>query len=252
MRLFVLVSSAAALCWAAHAEDLTLKIPPLKSTWQAGGQTIPVTAWGMLSGASADAFRLAFTADLGGLQDHITAVLRAELNRSDRCGERLSVDRAVLGSAEPGALLTVNLHYERWACAKVFGKEAVRRLVGGNGVVTVRVTPKTGPEGIAMASEVQKIEADGSLGEALRSGSMGAAVKQKIASSIQNAIRKSLDLKAALPERIGAAATLENARFTSGPQGRLWISVGAAVRLSPEEFQALAHQMQAMRAPIAH
>jgi hypothetical protein len=95
-----------------------------------------------------------------------------------------------------------------------------------------------------MAAEVQKIDADGSLGEVLRSGSLGASVKEKVANSIQSAIRKSLDLKAALSPRIPAAAAFESARFSCGPEGRLWISVGAGLRLSPDEFQALSRQMK--------
>jgi hypothetical protein len=73
---------------------------------------------------------------------------------------------------------------------------------------------------------------------------MGASVKEKIANSIQSAIRKSLALKAALPPRIGAAAAFESARFSSGPEGHLWISAGAGLRLSPDELQALARQMK--------
>jgi hypothetical protein len=243
MRLFVLLIALVAPS-AARCDDLALKIPPVKTSFQAGGQTIPVTAWGTLSGAPPDGLRLTFTADLAGLEDNITPLLRAELNRSDRCGERLSIDQAVLRASEPAAILTVNLRYERWACAKVFGKEAVKRLVGGNGVVTVLVTPAVGPDGIGMTSEVQKIDADGSLGDVLRSGHMGVTVKEKIANSIQNALRKSLDLKAALPQRVADAATFESARFTRSPEGRLWISARATLRLSPDEFQALAHQMQ--------
>jgi hypothetical protein len=244
MRIAVLLSSALILAGRGHSQDLTLKIPPVKTSFDAGGQAIPVTAWGTVSGASPDTFRLALTADLAGLQDNITPLLRTELNRSDRCGERLSVDHAALVPSDPAAVLTVNLRYERWGCAKVFGKDAVKRLVGGNAVVVVKLTPSAGPEGIGMASEVQKIDADGSLGEVLSSGSMGASVKEKIANSIQSAIRKSLDLKAALPPRIGAAAAFESARFSSGPEGQLWISVGAGLRLSPDELQTLARQMK--------
>jgi hypothetical protein len=244
MRLTVLLSSALILAGRGTGQDLPLKIPPVKTSFDAGGQAIAVTAWGTVSSASPDVFRLAFTADLAGLQDNIAPLLRTELNRSDRCGERLSVDHAVLGPSDPAAVLTVNLRYERWGCAKVFGKEAVKRLVGGNAVVVVKLTPSAGPEGIGMAAEVQKIDADGSLGEVLRSGSLGASVKEKVANSIQSAIRKSLDLKAALSPRIPAAAAFESARFSCGPEGRLWISVGAGLRLSPDEFQALSRQMK--------
>lgn len=244
MRLTLVLSSALFLTVCGLGQDIALRIPPLKTSFEAGGQSIPVTAWGTVSVPSPDVYRLAFTADLAGLQDSITPLLRAELNRSDKCGERLSVDHAVLAPSDAAALLTVNLHYERWGCAKVFGKEAVKRLVGGNGVVVVALTPSAGPDGIGMASEVKKIDADGSLGEVLRSGSLGASVKEKIAASIRNAIRKCLDLKAALPPRIASAATFESVRFSGGPEGRLWISVGAALHLAPGEFQALARDVQ--------
>ena len=236
MRL-TLLSGALFLSAMGYGQDL--KIPPLETTFEAGGQRIPVTAWGSLSNPSPEVFRLNLTADLAGLQDNITPLLRSELNRSDRCGERISVDRGVLSPSEPGALLTVNLRYERWGCAKVFGKEAVKRLVGGDAVVTVMLTPSAAPEGIATAAEVRKIDADGSLGELLRSGSAGASVKEKIANSIQNAIRKSLDMKSALPPSVAAVAAFEKVRFTTGPEGHLWISADAALRLSAAEFQAL-------------
>ena len=77
--------------------------------------------------------------------------------------------------------------------------------MGGNAAVTVKLTPSAGPDGISMASEVQKIDADGSLGELLRSGSLGATVKEKIASSVESSIRKGLDLKSALPTAVAAA-----------------------------------------------
>jgi hypothetical protein len=245
MRLALFLSGALILARSGHSEDLRLRIPPLKTSFEMGSQTIPVTAWGTVSNASPSVFRLDLTADLAGLQDDITPLLRTELNRSDRCGERLSIDHAVLGPSDPAAAaLTVHLHYERWGCAKVFGKEAVKRLVGGDAVVAVALAPSARPEGIAIAADVKKIEADGSLGEVLRSGALGTSVKEKIANSIQNAVRKSLDLKAALPPRIGAAAAFDSARFSSSPEGRLWISGRATLRLSSEEVQALSRQMQ--------
>lgn len=72
-------------------------------------------------------FRLAMTADLGNFQENLTPVLAARLNRSDRRGERLTVERAVLAPAEPSGALRAYVHYERFACAKAFGKEVVKR-----------------------------------------------------------------------------------------------------------------------------
>jgi hypothetical protein len=90
-----------------------------------------------------------------------------------------------------------------------------------------------------MASEVQKIDADGSLGEVLQSGSLGPAVKEKIASSIESSVRKGLDLKSTLPPAVAAAATLRNAQFTTGAEGRLWFSVEGEARISAAQFQSL-------------
>jgi hypothetical protein len=121
--------------------------------------------------------------------------------------------------------LTAHVHYERWACVKAFGKNVVKRLVGGNAVVVVKLTPSAGADGISMASEVQKIDADGSLGEVLQSGSFWApAVKEKIAGSIESSIRKGLDLKSTLPPAAASAATLRSAQFVSGAEGPVVVS----------------------------
>jgi hypothetical protein len=83
MRLALFLSGALILARSGHSEDLTLRIPPLKTSFEMGSQTIPVTAWGTVSNASPSVFRLDLTADLAGLQDDITPLLRTELNRSD-------------------------------------------------------------------------------------------------------------------------------------------------------------------------
>jgi hypothetical protein len=90
-----------------------------------------------------------------------------------------------------------------------------------------------------MASEVQKIDADGSLGEVLQSGSFGTAVKEKIASGIESSIRKGLDLKSTLPPAVAAAATLRGAQFVSGPEARLWFSVNGEAHITAAQFQSL-------------
>ena len=227
MRFHLLWCVAPIFAAQAWAEDLEFKIPPVTASLDVKGQAVKITAWGTVSSGAQGPFRLALTADLSELQDNIGALLASQLNRSDRCGERLSVESATLSPASPAAILTGHLRYERWACAKAFGREMVKRLVGGNAVITVKLTPSAGSEGIGMASEVQKIDADGSLGELLRSGSLGTTVKEKIASSIESSIRKGLDLKSALPPEAAAAATLGSARFASGREGRLWFSVDA-------------------------
>jgi hypothetical protein len=239
MRFAVLFCSALALCTTARTTELTLKIPPVKTSFDAGGQKIGITAWAAISGASPDKLHLAVTADLRDLQEKITPILAAELNRSERCGERLTVESASLAPASPAALLTVAVHYERWGCAKLLGKETVMRLVGGNGVVDVKLTPVVAPEGISVASEVTRIEADGSLGELLSAGSLGTTLRDKIAHSIQSAIQKALNLRSTLPPEVANVATLQSVQFSDGGQNRLWLNVRGEVRLSAEQLRAL-------------
>lgn len=225
----------------AQTGSLTLKIPPVKTSLNLEGQPVEITAWGAVSAASSGVLSLALTVDLGNFQENLTPVLAAQLNRSDRCGERLSVERAVLSPAAPSAVLTAYVHYERFACVKAFGKEIVKRLAGGNGVVEVNLAPSVGESGITLTAQVRKMDADGSLGELLRSGSLGDSIREKIAGSIESAIRKSANLKSTLPAAIENAATIRTVQFADGGAGRLWLAITGEVRLPAEQFRRLAN-----------
>lgn len=221
------------------AQPDALEIPPLKASLTLEGQPVAIAVWGTVSPA-----HLSATVDLGDFQEHLTPILSAQLNRSDKCGERLSVERAVLA---PTGLLTANVHFERFACAKALGKEISKRLVGGNAVVEVNLTPLVVENHIAMGAEVRKIDADGSLGEALRSGSFGDSMRQKIAASIESSIRKSADLKSVLPAGMDSIATLRTVQFADGGSGRLWLTIDGDLHLSLEQFQGLSRQIISRR-----
>lgn len=196
------------------------------------GQPVAVTVWGAVSPA-----HLSATVDLGDFQEHLTPILAAQLNRSDKCGERLIVQKVVLA---PSGLLTANVHYERIGCAKALGKEITKRLVGGDAVVEVNLAPSVAENRIIMNAEVRKIDADGSLGEALHSGSFGDSIRQKIATNIESSIRKSADLKSTLPAGIDSVVDLRKVQFADGGSGRLWLTIDGELHLSPEQFQSLA------------
>jgi len=242
------LSLALCVVWVAQAvvcpaqevnRSLSLRIPPVKTSFDLEGHPVQIVAWGMVSAAPSGAFRLDLAVDLGDFQQNLTPLMQAQLNRSDRCGERLSVERAELVPQSPSSMLTAWVHYERFACVKAFGKEIVKRLVGGNGVVEVLLTPSVADNGVQLAARVQKIDADGSLGELLRSGSLGDSLRQKIAASIESAIRKSANLKSALPPAMADVAVLQNLRFADGGAGRLWLAIAGEVRVSPEQFRTL-------------
>ena len=234
----------AVVCLAqAQTSNSTLKIPPVKTSLNIEGQPVEITAWGAVSTAPSGAYRLAMTVDLGGFQENLTPVLAAQLNRSDRCGERLSVQHAALAPVAPSAVLTANVHYERFACAKAFGKQIVTKLAGGNAVVEVNLTPSVAGNRIALTAQVRKIDADGSLGDLLRSGSFGDSIRQKIASSIESAIQKSANFKSTLPSAIENVAALETVQFADGGAGRLWLTITGEVRLSAEQFQDVTRKL---------
>jgi len=128
------------------AQDLTLTIPPVRTSFDIDNQPVAITASGTISrishGGGEEVFRLRVTADLADLQANMTAVLRAQLDRSDRCGDRIAIQSATLAPADPASLLTTRLHYERWACVKALGKQITSRLAGGDALVKVKITPK--------------------------------------------------------------------------------------------------------------
>ena len=213
------------------AQTDTLQLPPLRTSIVLEGQPVAISVWGSVSPA-----HLSATVDLADFQEHLTPILAAQLNRSDKCGERLTVQKAALA---PSGLLTANVHYEHFGCAKAFGKEISKRLVGGDAVVEVNLTPTVADNRIGMDAEVRKIDADGSLGEALHSGSFGDSIRQKIAANIESSVRKSADLKSALPAGMENVLTLRTVRFADGGSGRLWLAMEGELHLSAEQFQIL-------------
>jgi hypothetical protein len=234
-----------ALCVAQEPSGApTLKIPPVKTSLNLEGQPVGITAWGAVSRAPSGVFALSVTVDLSDFQAHLTPVLAAQLNRSDRCGERLSVERAILAPAAPAGILTAYVHYERYGCMKALGKEVVKKLVGGDATLEVVLTPSVAEGGISLAAQVRNVQADGSLGELLRSGQLGDSIRQKIASSVESAVRKSADLKPMLPPQLETALTIRSARFEDGGDGRVWLTVAGQLDLSADQLRGISRIME--------
>jgi hypothetical protein len=134
-------------------------------------------------------------------------------------------------------LLTANVDFERYGCVKAFGKQIAKRLVGGHGVIVVNLTPSVAENDIEIAAEVRKIDADGSLGDVLRSGSFGDSIRQEIADSVETSIQKAANLKPAMPAALEKAVSIETVQFADGGAGRLWLTMAGEVRLSAEELR---------------
>ncbi len=232
----------------AKSEDLTLKIPPITTSVVIGNQPIEITAWGVISRVSRSpeqqVFRLEVTADLSDLQRNIAGLLRAELDRSDRCGERIAIENATLTPLDPASLLTVQLRYERYACAKAFGKQMVTRLVAGNGVVPIKLTPAVEQNAPRLNPEVGTIQADGSLGELLRSGSLGTMLREKITKSLVSAMQKGVSFGGTLPEAVQNTASIRNAQFMDAGSGRLRFVLTGEVRITAQQVEVLASRLK--------
>jgi hypothetical protein len=233
------VSLALVAACLAHAQTAApaLKIPSIKASIDLDGQSVEITAWGTVSATASGPFALALTVDLGGLQDHLTPILAAQLNRSEQCGERLTVESAALAPEATSGILTATVNYERYACAKAFGKQVVKRLAGGHGVIEVKLTPEVAGNNISLDAEVRKLDAAGSLGALLHSGALGDALRQDIGDSVESAIQKAADLKGTLPAALQQTVTIRSVHFAGGGAGRLWLTIAGEVRLSAQELR---------------
>ena len=214
-----------------------IQIPPFTTSVTVENQPLQITISGTASAINSGVTALALTIDLGDLQEHLTPVLSAGINRNDRCGERLSVERVSLAPDAPASVLTANINYERYACVKALGKQIVKKLVGGHGVIEVSLTPSVADNNISLDAQVRKVDADGTLGEVLRSGDVGDSIREEIADSIESAIQKVTDLKATLPAAIENAAVIKSIQFADGGGGRLWLKLAGEVRLSSEQMR---------------
>jgi hypothetical protein len=191
-------------------------------------------------------FNLQLNADLGELQENLTALLSAQLDKDDRCGERIQIQQAALAPEYPASVATVQLHYERWACIKAFGKQQTKKLVAGNALIPLKLTPGVEQDNteLKLVPEVGTIQADGSLGELLRSGTVGEMIQEKIRSSILSALQKGTSLGATLPPAVQGYVRIENVAFKDAGSGRLQVELDGQVRITKEQVEKLTEQVK--------
>ncbi len=189
---------------------------------------------------------LELTTDLSDLQQNLTALFAAELDKDDRCADRIQIQDATLTPIEPASLVVVQLHYERWVCAKLFGKQQVQKLIGGNAVIRVRLTPSVGENHseLRLTPELGPIQADGSLGELLRAGNLGEIIRDKIQDTILSALQKGLDCNAILPPVLQGTVTIQDARFRDAGSGRLIVTLDAQAQITDDQLQDLEKQLR--------
>jgi hypothetical protein len=223
-------------------------IPPVKNSVNLKNESISITTSGAISAGVAEGgqntFKLELTADLSDLQNNIGEILRAQLNKADRCGEQIAIRSASLTPQEPAGLVVVQLHFERWAC---FGRDTVNEMAEGNGTIEVKLTPAVGEDGtLQLTPEIGRISAEGLVGELLRSGSLGEAVRDAVAQSVLTTMRQSGDFKVMLPATAQGYATLRRAQFQGTGSGKLMAVLDGEIRVSDEKATALTSALKAV------
>jgi hypothetical protein len=234
---------------AVDAQNLTFNVPPVKIPFMVKDQAVSITASALISMVSSDrdqaVFKLKLTADLADLQQNMTGLLSEQLDKDDHCGDRISIEHASLMPADPASLATVQLHYERWACLKAFGKQQAKRLIAGNAVVPVKLTPGVAEDNteLRLVPEVGTIEADGSLGELLQSGTVGAMIREKVQAAILSAMQKGTNLSVTLPTAAQGYATIQSAEFKDAGSGRLTVVLDGQLRITQAQVKMLSKQL---------
>jgi hypothetical protein len=225
-------------------QGIAYNLSPVKVSINFANQTMAITTSGVVSKSVADGgqntFAVQLTTDISDLQLTIADVLRDQLDRSDRCGERIAIQTAALAPQPPASLVEVQLHYERWAC---LGRN-MNEMVEGNGAIQVSVTPAVAEDGtVRLVAQIGRIDGQGLVGELLRSGSLGDVVRDKVTQSLLSVVRQGGEFKAALPAPARSYATLHRVQFQGTGSGKLLIELDGEIRVSNENLTALTSEL---------
>lgn len=234
-----------------RAQESAFNLPLVKSSINLANQPIAITTSGVISKGAAEGgqntFTVELTADMSDLQHNISDVLRSQLDKADRCGERIAIQNATLTPATPASLVVVQLHFERWAC---FSREIVNEMAEGNGTIEMKLTLAAGEDGtLHLKPEIGRIDAEGLVGDLLRSGSLGGTLRDEIAESVLSVVRQGGDFKVMMPPAAQGNATLQHAQFEGTGLGKLMVVLIGEIRVSNEKVTALTSELQGRSSP---
>ncbi len=228
--------------------EVVFRIPAFKTSAQVGGQRIAVSSSSVISRVGAEnganIYKIELTQDLSDLQPNITEVLRAQVESFPTCGERVELRNATLALAAPASVVVAQLYVEHWICTRGLGGKTARELAQGTGSVEIRVTPAVEANGeLNMKTEVSRVEGDKFVGDLLKSGTLGEALQEKIASSMVKVI-ESANFKTMLPPAGAASAETKSARFESTAGGSLGAGLDGVMRMSDDQAALLGNQLK--------
>ncbi len=231
----------------ASGQDSTFTFPAVKSTARFADHLVGLTSAGQLSQTAAEGrqrtFKLQLIADLSDVQQNITELLRSAVDRSDRCGERIAVQQAMLSPASPASTLFVRLHYERWICTRLGAQTSTNEIAESDGSVEMQLTPMLGKSGAEISSQLGRIEGSAMMADAVRQGRLGDDLRDTAGRLLLSCIQAGTDLKTALPSAVQADAVLQNAKFADGGAGSLIVVLEGQAQISDEQANLLASQL---------
>ena len=231
----------------ANGQDLAFTLPPVKSPVNIGKRTVAVTVFGTLSQTAVQGVQRTFTLtlvdDLSDLEQNITELLRAELDSSQSCGQRVSIRQATLAPETPASLLVLKLHYERWSCSGTFGQQSSTELAEGDGSMEIKLTARVENGVVKIMAAPSRVDATGMMGEALRSGSLGEDLREQAARVVLSGAQAGSNFKITLPLAVQNSAALQSARFQDTGVGSLSVVLGGQVEISNEQADQLASQL---------
>jgi hypothetical protein len=219
----------------------TFSIAPVQGVVNFENQPVAITTSGVVSKVDLpgvkDTFRVDLTIDLSDLQQNLTEVLRQQLHKSDPCGEQIVVQNAVLTPSAPASTVLAQLHYERWTCFG--GRGNANEMAEGNGSMEVTLTPTVAEDGtLRLSAAISRVDAEGMIGDSLRSGALGETVRDAVADSLLSAVRQGSDYKTVLPAAAQGYAKLQRAMFQAMGAGELSIVLSGSMQL-PSDKAAL-------------
>jgi hypothetical protein len=231
----------------AAGQDLTFTLPSVNSPASIANRTVAVAVSGALSQVAVEGSRRTFkfdlVADLSDLQQSITELLRVQLDRANRCGERVAVRQAMLSPSPPATLVAVQLHLERWTCTQMVGRVVANELAESDASIEIRLTPGVEKSNtLELTSEFGRIEASGMMADALRSGDLGNDLRDKVTQSILSALRAGADFKRTLPPVLQSGAVIQSAKFQDAA-GTLRVVLEGQIQISSEQADLLASEL---------
>jgi hypothetical protein len=237
-------------------QEAAYNLPPAKNAVTIGNQTITIATSGMVSRGTVeggeDLFTAEMVADLTDLQHGLRELLGGRINEANRCGENIEMTTAELAPNDPGSSVLAQLHYERWSCHTVLGREDVSEIVEGNAGVEVKLTPVVAEDGrLGFQSQLGRVDAEGLLGEAMGGGGRGDRLREKISAAVLAGLSEGAEFKGALPADAQGWARLKRARFQGTGAGRMVVVLEGEIRVPQEKLGAVTEELKQASATAA-